>query len=54
MQLVCPQKHQSFRPSKFELAVMDFNKIQWNFISYYDKIDYQLQNDMLWFNFDIL
>ena len=27
MQLVYPPKHQSFRPLKFELAVMDFYKI---------------------------
>jgi hypothetical protein len=27
MQLVFPPKRQSFRPSKFELAVMDFYKI---------------------------
>ena len=30
MQLVYPQKHQSFIPSKFELTVMDFYKILWN------------------------
>ncbi len=27
-----PPKHQSFRPSKFELAAMEFYKILWNFI----------------------
>jgi hypothetical protein len=31
-------KYQSFRPSKFELAVMDLNKILWNltFILWWD------------------
>ena len=35
-----PQKHQSFRPSKFELAVMDFDKILWNliFILWWDRL----------------
>jgi len=39
MQLVYPQKRQSFRPSKIELAVMDFYKI---LFSYYNEISYKM------------
>ena len=39
-----PPKHHSFRPLKFELAVMEFYKI---LFTYSDEISYQLQNDML-------
>ncbi len=47
MELIYPPKHQSFRPSKFDLAVMDFYKILLNFISI-------ILWYMLRFKFDIL
>jgi hypothetical protein len=48
MQLVCPQKDQSFRPSKFELVVMDsplwtFTRFYEILFSYYKEIGYWLQ-----------
>jgi hypothetical protein len=39
-----PPKHKSFRPSKFELAVMEFYEI---LFTYSDETGYQLQTDML-------